>query len=667
MGYRFFRLRLLVIQLFDWVHQPRYAALWRLLTWFLLLAFGLRVALLIRALLTGSSLGLGSGLAALALGTGYDLVTGGYWLVVPALLALVPGARPRPAGPLLRTLTLTVYALSVAILAFNVAAEWLFWDEFGVRYNFIAVDYLVYTNEVVGNIRESYPLEWLIPLVIIGALAGYYWLRPGLRVALGPDPRAPRRRVAAAWLLGVPLALTVAVSADTGRLRASAVADELGHNGVYQLFAAFRNNQLDYDSFYRAEKDPRTALRHLRPLLARTGDSFVHPTDLTDLTRHVARSADSAASRPNVVWITVESLSAEFLTRYGDTLQLTPNLDTLLDRSLSFDDLYATGTRTIRGLEALTLCLPPTPGYSIVKRPHNEGLFSTGALFDSLGYISRFLYGGYGYFDNMNYFFSHNGFQVTDRADFDKREIQFANTWGVCDEDLFNKALRVATADARTGRPFFHFLMTTSNHRPFTYPEGRIDIASHTGREGAVKYTDYAIGKFLRDARRQPWFANTIFVVVADHCAASAGNTEVPVERYHIPGLIYAPGRVAPRRIAGVMSQIDVAPTLLGLVGAAYDTKFFGHDVRRAPPGRAFLGTYQQVALLRDGHLTVLSPKQQVEAFRYNPRRPGNQQRATPRPADVRDAVAWYQGAAWAFTKGRFRGPRHAKAAGERL
>ncbi len=628
----------------------------RLLILFLVLALALRLALLV--LLAGTAPAPAATLAALMLGTAYDLVTATYWLLPFALLTVVPRRRPtRPAGPVFRAFATTLYALGATVLIFNVVAEWLFWDEFSVRYNFIAVDYLVYTTEVVGNIRESYPLQWLLPVVALGGLAGYFWLRPGLRASFQPDAAFPRRGAAALVLFGLPLLLTALISADTGRLRSSATADELGHNGIYQLFAAFRNNQLDYNSFYRAEKDDRTALRHLRPLLARTGEAFTHPQDLTDITRRVVGAAPDSARRPpsNVIWITVESLSADFLTRYGNTQRLTPNLDTLLDRSMAFDDLYATGTRTIRGLEALTLCLPPTPGYSIVKRPHNDGLFSTGAVFNGLGYRSRFLYGGYGYFDNMNDFFGKNGFLVTDRADFGKEEIMFANNWGVCDEDLFNKALRVADGDAQRGQPFFQFLMTTSNHRPFTYPDGRIDIPSHSGREGAVKYTDFAIARFLRDARRHPWFVNTVFVVIADHCASSAGKTDVPFEHYHIPGLIYAPGRVAPRRVSGLMSQIDVAPTLLGLLGAAYDTKFFGHDVQQAPPGRAFIGTYQQVGLMRDGHLTILAPKRKVDAYTYDLTRPGEQQPTPPLPADVQDAVAWYQGAYWLFNSGHYR------------
>ena len=214
----------------------------------------------------------------------------------------------------------------------------------------------------------------------------------------------------------------------------------------------------------------------------------------------------------------------------------------------------------------MTLSLPPTPGRSIVKRLRNGNMFSLGSVFRSQGYDTAFIYSGYGYFDNMNAFFGNNGYRIVDRASVDKEDITFANAWGACDEDLFNWTLREADQGAKSGKPFHYFVMTTSNHRPFTYPDGRIDLPSKvSGRDGGVKYTDYAINKFLEDASKKPWFKNTIFVIVSDHCASVAGKSELPVQNYHIPLMIYAPGgQIKPGRVDTLMSQIDFPPTLLG-------------------------------------------------------------------------------------------------------
>src|SRR4029077_14863388 len=173
----------------------------------------------------------------------------------------------------------------------------------------------------------------------------------------------------------------------------------------------------------------------------------------------------------NVVLISVESFSADFMQMFGNTENITPYLDSLAQHSLVFTNLYATGTRTVRGLEALSLCVPPTPGQSIVRRPNNENLFSLGRVFAEKGYETKYIYGGYGYFDNMNYFFANNGYEVADRSRLSDNEIDYENIWGVADENLFTLATREIENTLAKGKPAFAHIMTTSNHRPYTYPE----------------------------------------------------------------------------------------------------------------------------------------------------------------------------------------------------
>ena len=307
-------------------------------------------------------------------------------------------------------------------------------------------------------------------------------------------------------------------------------------------------------------------------------------------------------------------------------------------------------------MEALTLALPPTPGRSIVKRPRNENMFSLGSLLQTRGYDTAFIYSGYGYFDNMNAFFGNNGYRVIDRAAVAPEDITFANAWGACDEDLFRWTVREADKSAAAGKPFHFFVMTTSNHRPFTYPEGKIDLPSKvSGRAGGVKYTDYAIGQLIRESATKPWFKNTIFVIVADHCASSAGKTELPVQNYHIPLFIYAPGgQIAPGRVTKLMSQVDFAPTLLGLLNWSYATRFYGWDVTRLRgPGRALIGNYQRLGLFRDGQLTVLKPVRHAGQFAYDPEK----FTLTPQAPDWdfhETAIAYYQTASQLYATGGY-------------
>jgi phosphoglycerol transferase MdoB-like AlkP superfamily enzyme len=310
----------------------------------------------------------------------------------------------------------------------------------------------------------------------------------------------------------------------------------------------------------------------------------------------------------------------------------------------------------VRGLEALSLSLPPTPGQSIVRRPSNDLLFSLGSVLEDKGYAVLFAYGGYGYFDNMNAFFDANDYRSLDRRSIPSQEVEFENIWGVADEHLFAHVLGEIDREtaARPGRPVFVHVMTTSNHRPYTYPPGRIDIASGTGRDGAVKYTDYALGRLLEGARSRAWFKDTLFVITADHGASARGTSRIPVDKYRIPVFFYSPAHLAPRRIDRLMSQIDIAPTLLGVLQLDYYTKFLGHDLLHTPPGedRAFVANYQTLGYLKGERLLVLQPKRKMEEFRVQ----GEQLRAVKSvdPSFAREAIAFYQVASHAFRSGLY-------------
>lgn len=513
-----------------------------------------------------------------------------------------------------------VLFLSFFLLIFNGVSEYFFWEEFGVRYNFIAVDYLIYTTEVLGNIKESYPLPQLITGIFIADLVLIWYLikKKYLQHSFDSDERFKSRIKTGTLVLLLPVLSFVFVKNTTAEITSNRYNNELAKNGIHSLFAAFLNNELDYDLFY-ATKDNEENFNRLRTLLKSENSEYLN-NNLTDISRTISYSGDE--KKYNVVLITVESLSGKFLSYKGSKLgKITPNLDSIANNSLFFSNLYAIGTRTVYGLEAISLASPPKPGQSVVKRPGNEDLFTLGRVFKEHGYQLKYIYGGYGYFDNMNYFFSNNGFKIIDQSDFNEREITFSNAWGVCDQDLFNKVLTECDDSYANGQPFFNQVMTTSNHRPFTYPENIIDIPSHTSRAGGVKYCDYAIGEFIQKASSKPWFDQTLFVIVADHCAGSAGQNELPFMDYQIPLMIYNPKLIQPQIINKLSSQIDLGPTLLGLLNWSYNSKFFGKDILKMAQDeeRAFISNYQKLGYIKNNRLTILSPNQKVTHYTIDP------------------------------------------------
>jgi phosphoglycerol transferase MdoB-like AlkP superfamily enzyme len=579
------------------------------------------------------------------LGFGYDLLNAAFGIIPVVLyLWLLPEKIFQKPGH--RHVLYGIFFIVTFLSFFNAAAEWFFWDEFNTRFNFIAVDYLVYTTEVVGNIRQSYPIEWIIVILGLFALGITYLLRNQINQA-SREPAPFRQRTKLVIAYGVILFITgFLVNHKQHRFSENAFVNELAGNGLFELFAAYRNNELNYSQFYAGINNERAF--DLLHQMIQTPEATLVNQNARGIERKIVNAGEE--KKLNVVLISVESFSADFMAAFGNKKGITPFLDSLAQHSLFFTNLYATGTRTVRGLEALSLCVPPTPGQSIVRRPNNENLFSLGKVFREKGYESKYIYGGYGYFDNMNYFFGNNGYTVVDRSAINDEDIDYENVWGVADENLFELALNEIDTSSKTKSVFAH-VMTTSNHRPYTYPEGRIDIPSHTSRAGAVKYTDYSIGKFIKDASRKSWFSNTVFVIVADHCASSAGKTELPINKYHIPMLIYSPGNIMPGKMDRLMSQIDVGPTLLGLLNFSYTSKFYGYDMFKLEPGRerAFISTYQSLGYIKSDRLVILSPQLKTETFLVS----GKEQRKTENDQPLIDeAIAWYQTASYAFANG---------------
>ena len=545
-----------------------------------------------------------------------------------------------------------LFAIITLILVINAGAEIAFWDEFNVRFNFIAVDYLIYTTEVIGNIRESYNIPLIFSGVFLLVLALLFLVRKKIAASQLVSMRFAKRSIFFLIFMAVTAAGYFFVNNRFKNISSNNYVNELGGNGIYEFGAAFWHNEIDYQKFY-AVNDNKKNFEILRQMLQQpnavfTGDSLSIERKIT---------SDSPEHKWNIVLISVESLSGDYLKYFGNDQNITPFLDSLIPHSLFFNNFYASGTRTVRGLEALSLAIPPTPGQSIVRRPNNEDMFTMGNILKEKNYDVKYIYGGNSFFDNMGYFFSHNGYQVIDKRDIPAGRIHHETAWGVADEDAFSIAIDECDKSYQMGKSFFNHIMTVSNHRPYTYPDGRIDIPSATqSTEGAVKYTDYAINKFLIDAKQKPWFNNTLFVIVADHCSHSAGKTDLPVNRYHIPCFIYAPALIKPFMQTRFTSQIDLAPTLLGLMNLNYTSKFMGYDINKTPVAddRLFISTYQDMGYVKNDTLVILSPQKKITLFKID-FKTGATAKINMSETLKDEAIAWYQSASYLFNSSGYK------------
>ncbi len=577
------------------------------------------------------------------------------YLLAPLTLLLLLLTDRWNATPVMRGLLLGGSFLWMFGMLFVAASEYFFFEEFDSRFNLVSVNYLMYPTEVAGDIWSEYPVVAIIVTALIVAFVCTWALRDWLtRGTRGTSTLGARARVGLA-ILGVLLLGGLTFSTNSLGFSSNRVANELAANGPSSFFRALRTSEIDYHAYY-ATRTPADNLALLARELGKTGGRFTRLAE-GRLDRQFDARPDGLG-KLNIVLISSESFGAEFSKLYGSERDWTPEFDQFAQAGLWFRHTYSSGTRTVRGLEALTVSMPPIPTESIVRRPGNENLATLGKVLRAQGYHTSFLYGGYGYFDNMNEFYAANGYQVLDRNQL-KRKPRFENIWGVADEDLFDMALEHADALSQQGKPFFLQIMNTSNHKPYTFRGGLEDRGIKPeggGRESGVRYADYAQGYLLREARKHAWFDDTIFIIVADHGARVYGKQDIPLKTYEIPLMFYSPKHIPARRVDSLMTQIDVAPTLMGLLGLPYTAPWFGRDALNSPEeGRiAVFSHNHDVALLRDGQMSMLGLQKTISQVRYDAATDQYSPVTSQDPDLNALAIAYYQTAFELFRSGQY-------------
>jgi len=595
----------------------------------------------------------------------------GVWLTLPLIgwVVLAPGRRFRSRWH--RFLFWCACLLFWFGQTFILFVEYYFFEEFRSRFNTVAVDYLQYPREVFVNIWDSYHVGAVLCICLGAALL---WVCLARKVFAAVWQQSSSRRPALLRLAGIaalgvflaPLALIGASLAGVinsplnlkgAHVNGDRTLNEISNNGDLALFAAALTHNLDYGAFYKTL--PRDeAYQRVRRLLGQPGTQFNAEPD--SIRRHIA--GDPARPHLNLVIFLEESFGSEFWGCLGRKDSLTPEMDKLASQEgMLFTNLYACGNRTVRGMEGVLSSFPPLPGDSIVKRNLSDHIETIARLLKRDDYATLFLYGGRGVFDGMRSFALRNGYDSFIEQKYFEHPT-FTTIWGVCDEDLYARSIEEFRQLSLSGKPFFATVLTVSNHKPYTYPKGRIpEDPDKKRRENAVKYCDYALGEFFRAAKKEAFWTNTIFAVVADHGARVYGSQSIPIHSYEIPLLIVGPAVVKrPTQVGQLGGSLDVAPTLLGLIGRPYATVFFGQDLLKGAPqeGRAWLNHNRDVGLLAADRLVVLGIRKSEEFYAGDPKTTEMQPLHSPGALEeevAKNAMAIYQVADDLYMHQRYR------------
>ncbi|WP_442593336.1 LTA synthase family protein [Parapusillimonas sp. JC17] len=496
----------------------------------------------------------------------------------------------------------------------------LFIVEYDTRPNRLYVDYLKHPREVCGMIWKGYKT---VAVLVVAGLLFLSVMGRFLFTAWGPGFSPSGLIEQSGILLASSLLVSLAIrgtlrhrpiNPSTVAFCSDPLLNALALNSLYSVAYAvysMKNERSPADAYGELPEQEVIALIRRQAFMSPTIDSAQIPT----LHKHGSVTVHRDPTPRHIVLIVEESLGAKYTGHLGG-LPLTPNLDALSDEAWTFTRAYATGTRSVRGLEALVAGFPPSLSDAVLRLPGAQSRFFTLAhLLKNQGYRSRFIYGGEAHFDNMKGFFLGNGFEeLHDLETF--RHPKFVGTWGVSDEDMFDRLHTLLSE--RSVQPTFTLAFSVSNHSPWEYPSGRILPQGEPATvENTVRYADWALGRFFEQARRSSYWDNTLFLVVADHEARVGGQQLVPVKYFHIPAMILG-GGVKPRVDKRIVSQIDLPVTLLSMLGIETEHPMIGHDLTdRQAGGRALMQYGENFGYLKGDQLVVLEPNRPATQWRY--------------------------------------------------
>ena len=551
-----------------------------------------------------------------------DLSSIGY-LATIGVFILILHVVARPKTELFQRIFTLYGSCVVTVVVIVEASTPAFINQYDVRPNRLYIEYLDYPQEVFSMLVHGH-LFAMLSTLLLASLTSVYSYR--LLCRAFTQPQSLKKASNLPILLA---ALIICLFAARGTLNhrplnpalvyfsQDSLVNSLVLNSTYSVAFALKNmgNEKSASNLYGTMLrqqiiDTVKKASYRKQFVAGNIPTLAHNKPFV------------SGVKKNLVIILEESLGARFVGELGG-LDITPELDKLYQQGWGFDNLYATGTRSVRGIEAITTGFTPSPSRSVVKLSKSQhNFFSLADVFSQEGYKTQFIYGGESHFDNMKSFFLGNGFNdIVDINHIDNP--QFISSWGVSDEDLFNQADKELTKLSNSTEPFFSLVFTSSNHDPFDIPQGKVSLPKghnpeNYKRDLAIKYADYALGKFINKAKTRSYWENTLFLVVADHDVRVFGSEPVPLKSFHIPAVILN-SDMKSKRDPRLVSQIDLPVTLMSLLGIDQATPMLGFDLTKSyPVERAMMQYYDNFAYLENDRAVILMPNQQTSYWRYN-------------------------------------------------
>jgi phosphoglycerol transferase MdoB-like AlkP superfamily enzyme len=549
-----------------------------------------------------------------------DTIAASILLVIPLVLLTL---MPKSFKNFVRVFLKYYFLIILAILIYVENATFPFFAQYDVRPNYLFVEYLEYPKEVFSMILADYKSELLVAISMILIFIYLYLKSYKDELDLIFKESYLKRFFI---FLSVGVLLFIGIRSSFGHRPANnsdamfssnRVVNEITKNSIYSIGTAiYTNNKFGATKLIKqyGKMDKDEALSRTSKLLG---------IDLLDKNAPFKREVKShfKTKKPkNLIIFLQESLGAQFVKATGGEDGITPNLNRLSKEGVLFKNLYSNGTRSIRGIAGVVAGNFSVPGKGVLKRNKSQNdFFTISSLLEPLGYHTMFLYGGESRFDNMRGWFLGNGFdEIIDESKFENP--QFVGTWGVCDEEVVKRANREFKKLYDRGEKFAGVIFSTSNHAPFDFPDGKIDLIEGEKKKSvknAIKYADFAIGEFIKLAKKSGYYKDSVIVVIADHNVRVYGDDMVPIDMFHIPAIILG-SDIKPKVYEKLSTQPDVLATALDLMGLDLTYPIMGHSIYEDKKKDLSLMQFNSTYALRVGDkVAILRPNKKAQTFIY--------------------------------------------------
>ena len=554
---------------------------------------------------------------AFIMGVRFDIVTIGFVIAIPTIILTVFsffGKKSR-LFEIIYTWVLTVcFTITFGICAADIP----YFDQFFDRFNITAFEWMA-----TGDSAFVFKMVWEEPTYILMMLpvlgAGFvFWFfanRIMKRSTGWKSVSYVRYGIYTVLLWGLVfigmrgrLNEKSPIMVGTAYFGNNAMLNQLGLNPNFTLARSWLDSKNPDNQKVRFMSD-EAAIAMVQKNLG-----IENPNEEFPIVREVV--SDSVSNDYNVIVVIMEGMSYNKTAHGGNTRNLTPFLDSLMCNSLSFNNCYTTGTHTYCGIYSTFVSYPVIFRNMPLKRIPVLQYDGMAATLQKYGYQTAYFTTHDKEFDNVAGFLSQNGVErIVSQADYPVSEVK--TTLGVPDDYMFRFAMPVFDEMASNGRPFCATMMTASDHGPYYLPD-YFEPRSEELKYQITEYADWSLRRFIAMASEKSWFDNTLFVFVADHGAALDTDYSIPLSYFHTPLVFYMPKHLQAVENEAIASQMDIFPTVMGILGKGYVNNSFGIDLRKENRRYAYFMGDDKYGVLDHDWLLINKPsEEQVGLYKY--------------------------------------------------